>query len=117
MFSLPCPCHRDSRCTIYQERLSPCREYRCKLLRGYLSGQMPLEEGLRRVEQAKRLVAAIRNRLGAPEAGASIWQQLRQTDSAAIAADEEVRLEIAALLIQCQRHFWNKAKPNKSFGS
>lgn len=104
-FALPCPCHRDGRCTVYAERLSPCREYRCKLLRGYLDGQVGWEEGLRRVEQARRLIAAIRGRLG--DSGLSVWHQLR----AAGPIDPEVRMDAAALLAHCQRHFWTRTRP------
>lgn len=112
-FSLPCPCHHEGRCTVYAERLSPCREYRCKLLRGYLSGRIAWEEGLRRVEQAKRLVAAIRVRLGGSEEG-SVWQQL--CAASPLAGDPELRLDVAALLALCQRHFWNRARPGRALG-
>jgi uncharacterized protein len=112
-FSLPCPCHRSGRCTIYQERLSPCREYRCKLLRGYLAGEVTLDAGLRRVEQVKQLIAAIRHRLGVPEEGASIWQQLRTAPSGNVAADGALQLESAALLVQCRKHFWNPAESRR----
>jgi uncharacterized protein len=115
-FSLPCPCHRDGRCTVYAERLSPCREYRCKLLRGHLAGRIPWAAALRRVEQAKRLITAIRVRLGIPEPGAGIWQQLRAADARAGVLDADVQLEVAALLTLCQRHFWNRAKPTRTFG-
>jgi Fe-S-cluster containining protein len=118
-FSLPCPCLRDGRCAVYAERPSPCREYRCKLLRGYLSGQVSWEEGLRRVELAKRLVAAIRRRLDGPGdvtgAEESVWQRLRAASSGPLAGDADLRLDVAALLTQCQRHFWNRAKPERTF--
>ena len=112
-FALPCPCHRDGRCTVYAERLSPCREYRCKLLRGYLAGEVGWAEGLRRVEQAKRLVAAIRGRIGAAEAEAGIWQQLRALGSG---TDPDVRMDAAALLAHCQRHFWTGKEPKRTMG-
>ena len=116
-FPLPCPCHRDGRCTVYGERLSPCREYRCKLLRGYQIGRVSWEEGLRRVEQARQLVAAIQNRLGSPdEVEGNVWQRIRAAGSGPFAGDAELRLDVAALLTQCQRHFWNRAKPERTFG-
>lgn len=119
-FPLPCPCFQDGRCSVYAERLSPCREYRCKLLRGYLTGRVAWEEGLRRVEQTKRLVAAIRLRLdgpeGAQEAEGSVWQRLRAAGSGPFTGDADLRLDVAALLTQCQRHFWNRAKPERTFG-
>lgn len=113
-FSLPCPCHRDGRCTVYAERLSPCREYRCKLLRGYLDGEVILEDGLRRVEQVRKLIAAIRGRIGSPEAGASIWQQLRTASPASLATDKDLQLESVALLVQCRKHFWNPEESKRS---
>lgn len=114
-FALPCPCHRDGSCTVYAERLSPCRDYRCKLLRGYLAGQVALEDGLRRVEQVKQLVAAIQNRLGSPdEVEGSVWQRIRAAGSGPFAGDADLRLNVAALLTQCQRHFWNRSR---TFGS
>jgi hypothetical protein len=116
MFSLPCACHRDGRCTVYQDRLSPCREYRCKLLRACEAGQVTWEDGLRRVEQAKRLVASIRGRLGVPEAGAGLWRQLREAGSGLDAADAEARLDVATLLTLCQQHFWDRSGPRETFG-
>jgi len=114
-FPLPCPCHRDGFCSVYAERLSPCREYRCKLLRGYLAGRIGWEEGMRRVEQAKRLVATIQRRLDVPEGG-SVWQHIRAAGPGPFEGDADLRLDVAALLTQCQRHFWNRAKPERTFG-
>ncbi len=116
-FTLPCPRHREGRCTVYDERPSPCRGYRCKLLRRYLAGEVTWEEGLRRIEQVKRLVAAVRRRTGAGEEGGSVWQQLRAFETAGPAALEaELRLDLAALLVQCQRHFDNQAQPTRICG-
>jgi Fe-S-cluster containining protein len=111
LFALPCPCHQEGRCTVYEERLSPCRDYRCKLLRDYQSDQVSWEEALRRVEQARRLVAAIQGRLGAPGSGGSLWQQVR----AAASTDADALLEISALLTHCQRYFWTRMEPRKTF--
>lgn len=107
-FALPCPCHRDGRCTIYEERLSPCRDYRCKLLNGYQSGQVSLDEGLSRVQRARQLVNTLRNRLGSSDK-AGIWQQIRSAEPATLDA-ADARLDVAALLAHCQRHFWNRPR-------
>ena len=116
-FTLPCPRHREGRCTVYDERPSPCRGFRCKLLRRYLAGEVAWEEGLRRIEQVKQLVAAIRRRAGAGEGEASIWRQLRAFEEASPdALEAELRLDLAALLLQCQRHFDNKAEPTRIRG-
>jgi Fe-S-cluster containining protein len=104
-FSLPCPCHRDGRCAVYEERPSPCREYRCKLLRGYQAGQVSWNEALHRVQRARQLMASLRGRLGLPETG-SVWRQVRTVDLTP--ADAEAQLDVAALSAHCLRHFWNR---------
>ena len=114
-FTLPCPRHREGRCTVYDERPSPCRGFRCKLLRRYLAGEVTWEEGLRRVEQVKQLVAAVRRRTSAGE-DVSVWQQLRAFEAAGPALEPELRLDVAALVVQCQRHFDNRAEPMRIHG-
>lgn len=111
-FSLPCPCHQDGRCAVYEERLSPCREYRCKLLRGYQAGQVSWNEALRRVQRARQLMASLRGRLGLPETG-SVWQQVRTADL----LPPEAQLDIAALSAHCRRHFWTRPPVARSLGS
>ena len=108
-FSLPCPCYREGRCAEYANRPRSCRSYQCKLLRRHLTGEITWEEALKRVEQAKRLIASIRGRLGAPGNGMGIWQQLRSSPVAA--AEPELRMDAAALLALCKRHFWTRAEP------
>ena len=116
-FTLPCPRHREGRCTVYDERPSPCSGFRCKLLRRYLAGEVAWEESLLRIEQVKQLVAAIRRRTAGGEGGASVWQQLRAFEAAGPAALEaELRLDVATLLIQCQRHFDDRARPTRICG-
>ena len=114
-FTLPCPRHHEGRCTVYDERPSPCSGFRCKLLRRYLAGEVAWEEGLRRIEQVKRLVADVRRRTGAAE-DASIWQQLRAFEAANPVLEPELRLDLAALQVQCQRHFDNQAEPMRIYG-
>lgn len=116
-FRLPCPCHRDGRCAIYAERPTTCRGYQCKLLRRYLAGEVTAEDGLRRIEQVKRLVDGIRRRIGAPEDGMSVdgrsvWHQLAAFEEASPAAmDADLKLDAAALVVQCHRHFASRAEP------
>jgi hypothetical protein len=116
-FTLPCPCHREGRCTVYDERPGSCRGFRCKLLRRYVAGEIAWEEGLRRIEQVKRLVAAVRRRTGGGEGDSSVWRQLRAFEEASPdALEPELRLDLAALLLQCQRHFDDRAEPTRIHG-
>lgn len=113
-FRLPCPLHRDGGCTVYEERPAACRGYQCKLLRRFLAGEVTAEDGLRRIEQVKRLLAAVRRRIGAREDGTSVWHQLHAFEEASPAApDTDLQLDAAALLVQCQRHFANQAEPKR----
>lgn len=103
-FSLPCACHREERCAEYGARPRACRGYECKLLRRHLAGEITREEGLRRIEQVKRLVASIRGRIGAGDER-SIWQQLRSIPLEEPDVDPELQMDRAALLTLRQRHF------------
>src|SRR5206468_11444534 len=53
------PCHqfRDNCCSIYQERPSVCRTFQCELLKAAKSGEVPLNEALERVVEAKGMVS------------------------------------------------------------
>lgn len=107
VFALPCHHHRrDDGCTVYDQRPSPCRGYRCKLLLAYLAGEVTWQESLQRVEQVKRLVATIQGRLGASPDGYSVWRQLREAGDA---GDPGLRLDVASLLALCRRHFQDQA--------
>jgi len=115
-FRLPCPRHRGGLCTIYEERPAACRGYQCKLLRRYLAGEISTEDSLVRIEQMKRLVADIRRRMVAGEDGVSIWHQLHAFEEASPSAlDAGLKLDVAALLVQCQRHFAERAEPMRTW--
>lgn len=109
VFALPCPLHREGRCTVYKERPAACRSYQCELLKRYLRGEVTLEMGLRIVERTRELVAAVRLRIGTVDGEGRLWQRLQifQTGSLSGDADgrEPLMLDVAALLALCNRHF------------
>lgn len=108
-FSLPCPCYREGHCAEYNERPKACSGYQCKLLRRHLAGEVTWEEGLRRVEQVKRLAASIRGRLGTGD-GLSIWQQLRSARGQGSDLDPELQMDMASLLSLSRRYFRTEAE-------
>jgi len=113
-FRLPCPRHRDGRCSIYEERPAACRGFQCKLLRRYLAGEISAEDSLVRIEQVKRLLADIRRRMDVGEDGISVWHQLHAFEEASpTALDADLQLDVAALVVQCQRHFADRAEPKR----
>lgn len=86
-FQLPCPCHRDRQCTVYESRPSVCGSYECGLLRRYKVGEVPLQEALSRVERVLGLVDDLRRHVPVGAPPRPLWdearEQLRLGDAAA----------------------------------
>jgi len=96
-FPLPCPLHREGRCTVYMERPGVCRDYKCKLLRRFLSGEVAWDECMRLIDLAKELVL----RIGRPGTAK---------------ADRATLIDTAVLSIHCKKHFLNRAQPKVVLG-
>ncbi|MFN3389526.1 MAG: YkgJ family cysteine cluster protein [Allosphingosinicella sp.] len=96
-FRLPCARLSGTRCTIYAERFTICRSYRCALLRDYLGGAVTLDEAREAVGTAKALQAKVAAR--APEAVKPIPRRAltRQTAGWSSIADPAERVEAARL--------------------
>ena len=96
-FRLPCPRLSGSRCTIYQERFTICRSFRCALLRDYQAGAVTLEEARQAVASAKALQAKVTAR--APHATSPIPRRAltRQTAGWSAVSEPAKRLEEARL--------------------
>lgn len=62
-YGLPCPLLKDTACSVYEERPSACRGYRCGLLQRYTAGEVPIERALSLVNEAKRLLARVLSQL------------------------------------------------------
>lgn len=77
-FQLPCPCHRDRRCTVYETRFSVCSSYECGLLRRHKAGEVPIGEALARVERVLRLVEDVRRRVPAAASPRPLWDEARE---------------------------------------
>jgi hypothetical protein len=110
-FSLPCPRHQENRCTVYDERPSPCGGYQCGVLQRYLSGDATLAASLAIVQRTQELTASLRRRIGGGAPGRRIWDQLAPL--LGDGSDEQVLLETAALLLLCRKHFESDADPGE----
>jgi hypothetical protein len=53
-FRLPCACHRDGLCHVYDRRPDKCASYRCRLLKRYESGEVSHAAALEIIAQAVR---------------------------------------------------------------
>jgi uncharacterized protein len=58
-FQLPCPCLVDRTCTVYDDRPSPCRRYKCAMLLDHEAGRVSTEDALATIGRT----IALRDRL------------------------------------------------------
>ena len=97
-FRLPCP-HYDGRCCpIYDSRFAVCRTYRCKLLKLYESGEVPLADARETISTAKSLVAEVT--AYDPEARTRMPRLVRRAElEQAIASNQGDRPKLAKRLL------------------
>ncbi|MFQ5964740.1 MAG: hypothetical protein ACE5KZ_10690, partial [Candidatus Scalinduaceae bacterium] len=76
-FDLPCPCFKDSKCSVYARRPRNCSDYQCKLLMGYLQGRISFGESIELVRKAISLMEAIYQHIGGVDPSKRIWEQIR----------------------------------------
>ncbi len=105
-FAQPCPRLEGTCCTIYTERPTVCRRFRCALLMRLDSGKIDVTAALTTVAKARALVAAVE-----PEARpmAGRFEQRRSTSGWRDIADPELRGVTARrhLLIIALEHHLN----------
>ena len=58
-FSLPCPKYRNDKCSIYLNRPSACKRYRCKILRQLMDGEINIQQSQMIVLRVRRLLNSI----------------------------------------------------------
>ncbi len=89
-FELPCPCLVEKRCSIYDERFSTCRRFRCRLLKDMEDEGLPIADALRVIATATTLSRAVRESLAAGGIGPGVslavamarWQETRPVGAA-----------------------------------
>ncbi len=115
---LPCPAHRGDHCSVYAERLSVCRNYRCLLLRRYEADEIGRAEALALIAEARRRIAALRSLVGAVDAETASTMNLWAIVDAHIAskgafadtvawrrAHQAILLEVAVVQTFMSRYF------------
>ena len=85
-FQQPCPMLRGTLCSVYADRPSTCRKYRCALLTRYQNEELSLEESISIVAKAKELVREVNEGLPAN----ATLRTLRNERSANFAGIESV---------------------------
>ncbi len=113
-FYQPCPCLKDSKCSVYAQRPRACRNYQCELLKEHLQGTISFKEAVELVRKAISLMEAIYRHIGGVAPSKRIWEQIRDFMElqARSVNSEESRCLIARLLLDvkelsiiCSSHF------------
>ena len=109
-FALPCHLLKDRCCTVYADRPSPCRTYRCRLLRSLDAGENGLDDCLNIVSKAQSLVRdlqeVIPSDMTLPEARASAASPA--IDDVGMLAKGKIRLHAFALSLYLEKYFRNE---------
>lgn len=99
-FHLPCPRLDGTRCTIYQDRFTICRSFKCKLLNRYVAEETSLDEAQAIVAKAKQLLAeAVAEHPDAAIASSRIKLVARFADWASL-TDPAERLRAGRILLR-----------------
>lgn len=113
-FCLPCPCFKDSKCSVYAHQPRNCSGYQCKLLKGYLQGTISFEESIELVKKAISLMEAIYQHIGGIDPSKRIWEQIRgfmELQARSVNSEESRRitarllLDVKKLSTICSSHF------------
>ncbi len=77
VLGLPCPYFKDSKCSVYTQRPRKCKDYQCKLLKGYQQGAISFGESIELVRKAISLMESIYQHIGGVDPSKIIWKQIR----------------------------------------
>lgn len=105
-FDHPCRFSVAGCCTIYDQRFTKCRTFRCKLLRAYQSGQISRADALKKV----RAAIALRSAVEVEEPSAVlITERLRLREQLGQSNERpDLLLKMMALDYYLDRNFRNK---------
>jgi len=114
-FALPCPCHVDRCCTVYDQRPKACGVYKCSLLQAAQEGKRSFSEAHRIVEQVREVLGRIYGTIGSREQELRIWDQARNflserreesaSEDAFRRGNAALLLDLNVLALLCGRHF------------
>ena len=109
-FALPCHLLKDRCCSVYADRPSPCRDYKCRLLRSLEAGERGLNECLDKVSRARSLLsdleAILPRGMTLPEARAAAASQATENDTRML-ENAKIKLQAFALNIYLEKYFRN----------
>jgi hypothetical protein len=116
-FKLPCVLFIGNKCSIYySSRPSTCVNYRCKLLKRLLNGEINISESKQVVSKTKNLVGSIESQLPINDFSDGLWLRISAKVSQINilpydASNIEFMMACAKLRILLQKYFWEDKDP------
>ena len=113
-FPQPCPCFADTGCTIYADRPSVCRRYRCKLLKEFLDGKVDRDKASITQKKVWCAVRDLEKHLGIHDPKKSLWRSVEELTlkESPFMDSKDFRhkhapmlLDLITLRILCDRYF------------
>lgn len=110
----PCPCLADTGCTVYADRPSVCRRYRCKLLKEFLNGRVDQDKVSITLKKVWGAVRNLKERLGIHDPKKSLWRSVQELTlkESPFTDPKDFRhkhapmlLDLITLRILCDRYF------------
>lgn len=105
-FNLPCRFANSGCCTIYDQRFTKCRTFRCKLLRAYQSGEISRERAQEKVRAALMLRSAVE--MEEPSAVLMTERLRLRGDASKSTQRPQLLLKMMALDYYLDKNFRNK---------
>jgi Fe-S-cluster containining protein len=108
-FALPCSCLDGTRCTVYDVRPQICRDFACSLLQKLRAKEVPLDDALELVRQARELVDEIESQLPR-DALKRVWQRINErldfVDLQRLLAAGEIDADTVMAIVSLDVHLW-----------
>ncbi len=100
-FCLPCSCFKDGKCSVYAQRPRKYRDYKCKLLKGYLQGTISFEGSIKLVRKTISLMETIYQLIGGVDPSKTIWEQIEdfmELQARSVNSEESRHINVRLLL-------------------
>lgn len=114
ILSQPCAAHVAGECTIYADRPSVCRSYKCDLYKKVLAGETTIDDALIIVRKAVGILDSLYDYMGSRNPTQMIWKQIdtfeqssRETDGAEKCRQSHgvFLLNVGVLKHLCRKYF------------
>ncbi len=109
-FRQPCAGFAGGRCAVYANRPTPCRNFRCKLLKSFQAGEIDLDTALEKVELAMQL----RRKIAEDEPEAARHKDRRRIQRELLASKQRTQLLLNIISLEYFFDQWFRKKKKEA---